>query len=90
MYNKILGNFGGSTNQYAIKILKVENDEVVSEIAIHKNIKHKNIVRLHDSFFDEMGKLHIVMDICESDIQKYLDSGDRINSFYSGMMIARF
>jgi hypothetical protein len=49
-------------------------------------LKHKNIVRLRASFLDEVDNLHIVMDICESDIQKYLDSGDRINSFYPGKL----
>lgn len=80
----MLGNFGRSTKQYAIKILFQYNDGVLSEIAIHKLLRHKNVVKLHASYLDKEN-LHIVMDICESDIQKYLESGDRINSFYSGI-----
>jgi hypothetical protein len=63
--------------------------KLIGEIAIHKILEHKNVVRLNTSFFDDNEHLHIVLDYCESSIQHYLDSGKQIidNSFYTSMLL---
>jgi len=52
----------------------------ISEILIHQNLKHKYIVPLFEVFSTPSMILHIVMEECESDLEKYLVDPSSITS----------
>ncbi|VDN01924.1 unnamed protein product [Thelazia callipaeda] len=64
----------GVRSTVAIKVMsmqaanssKLSSDCVVSEIKILKNLKHKNIVRLHDFHWDH-NNIYLIMEYCGSD-----------------------
>lgn len=68
-----------STGQiYALKRMNIPNEEegvpatTIREVALQKQLVHKNVVRLHDVLF-AAPKLTLVFEFCEYDLKKYMD-----------------
>lgn len=63
----------------ALKRVRLDEDEegipssALREICILKELKHKNIVRLHDVMHSER-RLTLVFEYCDQDLKKYFDS----------------
>lgn len=72
-----------STNEVvALKEIHLDAEEgtpstAIREISLMKELKHNNIVRLHDVIHTET-KLVLIFEYCEQDLKKYMDTnGDR-------------
>ncbi|KAF5375950.1 hypothetical protein D9615_008215 [Tricholomella constricta] len=72
-----------TTNEIvALKEINLDAEEgtpstAIREVSLMKELKHVNIVRLHDVMHTE-AKLTLVFEYCEQDLKKYMDShGDR-------------
>jgi serine/threonine protein kinase len=72
-----------------------ENEEnrnkILKEFEIQRNLKHDNIAQVIDVYLDSDYNekqsitnyyINIVMELCESDLQKYLDNSKQILEFY--------
>ncbi|XP_018669068.2 cyclin-dependent-like kinase 5 [Ciona intestinalis] len=63
----------------ALKRVQLDDDDegvpssALREICILKELKHKNVVRLHDVLHSER-KMTLVFEYCEQDLKKYFDS----------------
>jgi serine/threonine protein kinase len=71
----------------AIKKLFGYTPDMIDEVGIHQNLKkHINVVQLYSSYLDNDKNLYIILELCESDLQKYLDGDDNriLVNFYSG------
>lgn len=87
---KVTGLFN-SKEYYAMKSIalpsnhNIENNKLLNEFEIQKNLKHDNIVQVIDVYLEKGGRfdsLNIVMELCETDIQKYLDNPKDILEYY--------
>lgn len=72
-----------TTNEIvALKEIHLDAEEgtpstAIREISLMKELKHTNIVRLHDVIHSET-KLVLIFEFCEQDLKKYMDQhGDR-------------
>jgi negative regulator of the PHO system len=72
-----------TTNEIvALKEIYLDAEEgtpstAIREISLMKELKHVNIVRLHDVIHTEI-KLILIFEFCEQDLKKYMDThGDR-------------
>ncbi|KAG6868251.1 negative regulator of the PHO system [Termitomyces sp. T159_Od127] len=72
-----------TTNEIvALKEINLDAEEgtpstAIREVSLMKELKHVNIVRLHDVMHSE-SKLTLVFEYCEQDLKKYMDTmGDR-------------
>ncbi|KAG6896743.1 hypothetical protein C0992_006405 [Termitomyces sp. T32_za158] len=72
-----------TTNEVvALKEINLDAEEgtpstAIREVSLMKELKHVNIVRLHDVMHSE-SKLTLVFEYCEQDLKKYMDTmGDR-------------
>jgi serine/threonine protein kinase len=77
------------SKKYAVKILHSYDSHLDAEIGIQKSLSHPNIVQLYESFVDTSGRVpfdfivdllltrlglyYLVMELCETDVQKFLD-----------------
>lgn len=63
----------------ALKRVRLDDDDegvpssALREICLLKELKHKNIVRLHDVLHSDK-KLTLVFEFCDQDLKKYFDS----------------
>jgi serine/threonine protein kinase len=66
----------------ALKEIHLDAEEgtpstAIREISLMKELKHVNIVRLHDVIHTE-SKLVLIFEFCEQDLKRYMDThGDR-------------
>uniref|UniRef100_A0A671TW83 Cell division protein kinase 5 n=1 Tax=Sparus aurata TaxID=8175 RepID=A0A671TW83_SPAAU len=64
----------------ALKRVRLDDDDegvpssALREICLLKELKHKNIVRLHDVLHSDK-KLTLVFEYCDQDLKKYFDNG---------------
>ncbi|GLB36535.1 putative protein kinase superfamily protein [Lyophyllum shimeji] len=72
-----------TTNEIvALKEINLDAEEgtpstAIREVSLMKELKHVNIVRLHDVIHSE-AKLTLIFEYCEQDLKKYMDThGDR-------------
>jgi serine/threonine protein kinase len=86
---KVTGLFGKEF--YAMKCIPlpsnndIENKELLNEFEIQRKLKHDNIVQVIDVYVERGGRcdlLNIVMELCETDTQKYLDNPKDILEYY--------
>jgi len=54
--------------KFAVKIIRTQDEELIeiaySEYKILKSIDHKNIIKMHDAFLNQMnGTMYLVMDM---------------------------
>lgn len=70
---------------FAIKKLPWDPSDVeqISEILIHNRLKHANIIALHEVFSTHSMVLHIVMDLCDSDLEKYLADPSKVFALFN-------
>ncbi|KAG5646069.1 hypothetical protein DXG03_004492 [Asterophora parasitica] len=72
-----------TTNEVvALKEINLDAEEgtpstAIREVSLMKELKHVNVVRLHDVIHSEM-KLTLIFEYCEQDLKKYMDTnGER-------------
>lgn len=83
MFLNIVQGRARNTNEIvALKEIHLDAEEgtpstAIREISLMKELKHTNIVRLHDVIHTET-KLVLIFEFCEQDLKKYMDThGDR-------------
>jgi serine/threonine-protein kinase ULK/ATG1 len=69
---------------YAIKKLPWDPSDVdqISEILIQRRLKHAHVLSVHEVFSTPSMVLHIVMELCDSDLEKYLADPARIFALF--------
>ncbi|EKM83637.1 hypothetical protein AGABI1DRAFT_110285 [Agaricus bisporus var. burnettii JB137-S8] len=82
-YANVFKGRSRTTNEIvALKEIHLDAEEgtpstAIREISLMKELKHTNIVRLHDVIHSET-KLILIFEFCEQDLKKYMDQhGDR-------------
>ena len=79
----------------ALKEIHLDSEEgtpstAIREISLMKELKHENIVSLHDVIHTE-NKLMLVFDYMDKDLKKYMDTqGDRGESGNDGQETSKF
>jgi serine/threonine protein kinase len=62
-------------------------DIILTEFELQRKLVHANVVQVVDVYLERDEKLNsyinIVMELCESDVQKYLDSPNEILTYFS-------
>ena len=72
-------NFKLSTYVAVKQINKIPNKKYLNnEIKVMKNLNHPNVLKLFEVYSD-YDKVYLVVDLCDSDLKKYIDS--RINIY---------
>lgn len=60
-----LKTYAGKIVSKKLMIKHNQKEKVSQEIAIHKSLNHKNIVKFY-SFFDDSDNVYIVLELCKS------------------------
>jgi negative regulator of the PHO system len=82
LWNSFQGRSRTTNEIVALKEIHLDAEEgtpstAIREISLMKELKHTNIVRLHDVIHTET-KLVLIFEYCEQDLKKYMDAhGDR-------------
>ncbi|XP_004364894.1 protein serine/threonine kinase [Capsaspora owczarzaki ATCC 30864] len=72
------GTYGETGEIVALKSIRLDNEDegvpctAIREISLLKELKHPNIVRLHDVLHADK-RLTLVFEYCDQDLKKYLD-----------------
>jgi serine/threonine protein kinase len=75
---------GGEERVYAIKKLPWDPSDMdqISEILIQRRLKHAHVLSVHEVFSTPSMVLHIVMELCDSDLEKYLADPARVFALF--------
>ena len=69
--------------KFAVKIIRTQDEELIeiaySEYKILKSLEHKNIIKMHDAFLNQMnGTMYLVMDMANGSSLRSLMEEDGI------------
>jgi serine/threonine protein kinase len=75
----------GEVRVYAIKKLPWDPSDVdqISEILIQRRLKHAHVLSVHEVFSAPSMVLYIVMELCDSDLEKYLVDPARVFALFN-------
>ena len=87
---KVSKEEGDLTNFYTMKRMRCENPEEIerikNDIKLLENFEHYNIVQYIESFGNDKVK-YIIMELCESDLKKFIDDKKKNNKLIDEKVI---